>query len=66
MISKIKLYFHVVLLELIQDHFQQNSKDNFQNKQSSCLKDQNLVAVNWKDKCDVYAMSSVHGSEIVG
>lgn len=66
MISKIKLYFHVVLLELIQDHFQQNSKDNFQNKQSSFLKDQNLVAVNWKDKCDVNAMSSVHGSEIVG
>ena len=48
MIPKIKLYFHVVLLELIQDHFQQNSKDNFQNKQSSFLKDQNLVAVNWK------------------
>lgn len=66
MISKIKLYFHVVLLELIQDHFQQNSKDNFQNKQSSFLKDQNLVAVNWKNKCDVYVMSSVHGSEIVG
>lgn len=64
MISKIKLYFHVVLLE--QDHFQQNSKGNFQNKQYSFLKDQNIVAVNWKDKCDVYAMSSVHGSEIVG
>ena len=63
---KNKTIFHVVLLELIQDHFQQNSKDNFQNKQSSFLKDQNLVAVNWKDKCDVYAMSSVHGSEIVG
>ena len=54
----------MVLLE--QDHFQQNSKDNFQNKQYSFLKDQNIVAVNWKDKCDVYAMSSVHGSEIVG
>ena len=39
-------------------------KSKLEKNKSKFLEAENIVAVYWKDKRDVYAMSAIHGSEI--
>ena len=42
--------------------FPENSKGNLQQDQSRFLRVGKLMAVHWKDKRDVYALSTIHGT----